>query len=531
AAADDGDAEADPSELGDPDVQKLNEQLTLAQETIEAQNQENIDFKERMDAMEEQLETMRRLLSLKDEDMARLQSMLENDSVSADTTQPLATVNTDNDSTPAQQDNDATVSTEDVTEVNTDESALAPTDKPAAANYLDTGKAFVSNYLMELLLGFLLLLLLIWLIVRHRRQEQTWEEAIGDVGGDTHKQADIDDAASNAMVAPEVTEVVSSSEQPEKTVDELVEQADMFVGYADYVQARTALEQAYHLAPENKAVATKLLFVLFKQNKSTEFNYVLADSNINETDSQWSDVCSWGLSLMPHDNRFKEQQPVDDELAIYTEPDIFESSGVALSSDASVSEINPSEDEGPSTIDFDVSRYQSDGETASIVTIDTPEEVENDDLSTINFDNSRNMQIDEKLSPDDFSPIHLDLDDNEDDNDFADWQSSDEEPSLDDSVQPISLDMDDADEAESEIDSEAEKIAMQELDIGDAQDDLDFDFSGFDEIDEAETKLDLAAAYIDMDDPDGARGILQEVVSEGTDEQKQRAQVLLDSLT
>ncbi len=160
-----------------------------------------------------------------------------------------------------------------------------------------------------------------------------------------------------------------------------------------------------------------------------------------------------------------------------------------------------------------------------------PEEAETDDLSAVDFDDSRSMQTDEKVSSDGLEPIHLDLDDNEEDNDFADWQSSDEQqPPLDESVQPISLDMDDDDETESEVDSEAEKVAMQELELGDAQDDLDFDFSGFDEVDEAETKLDLAAAYIDMGDPDGARGILQEVVSEGTDEQKQRAQVLLDSL-
>ena len=82
----------------------------------------------------------------------------------------------------------------------------------------------------------------------------------------------------------------------------------------------------------------------------------------------------------------------------------------------------------------------------------------------------------------------------------------------------------------SDFDSDAEKARIPELDVDDAPDDLDFDLSGFDEVDEAETKLDLAAAYVDMGDPDGARGILQEVLSEGTEEQKQRAQTLLDSL-
>jgi pilus assembly protein FimV len=41
--------------------------------------------------------------------------------------------------------------------------------------------------------------------------------------------------------------------------------------------------------------------------------------------------------------------------------------------------------------------------------------------------------------------------------------------------------------------------------------------------DEAATKLDLAKAYIDMGDADGARSILEEVAVEGNEEQQQQA--------
>ena len=47
---------------------------------------------------------------------------------------------------------------------------------------------------------------------------------------------------------------------------------------------------------------------------------------------------------------------------------------------------------------------------------------------------------------------------------------------------------------------------------------------------EVGTKLDLARAYFDMGDPDGARNILNEVLSEGSASQKQEAQRLLESL-
>jgi len=44
--------------------------------------------------------------------------------------------------------------------------------------------------------------------------------------------------------------------------------------------------------------------------------------------------------------------------------------------------------------------------------------------------------------------------------------------------------------------------------------------------DEAATKLDLAKAYIDMGDAEGARSILQEVMAEGSEAQKKQAQEL-----
>jgi pilus assembly protein FimV len=47
---------------------------------------------------------------------------------------------------------------------------------------------------------------------------------------------------------------------------------------------------------------------------------------------------------------------------------------------------------------------------------------------------------------------------------------------------------------------------------------------------EVGTKLDLARAYIDMGDPDGAKSILEEVLAEGDDDQQAEARELIDSL-
>ncbi|UBM26697.1 LysM peptidoglycan-binding domain-containing protein [Pseudomonas sp. p1(2021b)] len=62
----------------------------------------------------------------------------------------------------------------------------------------------------------------------------------------------------------------------------------------------------------------------------------------------------------------------------------------------------------------------------------------------------------------------------------------------------------------------------------DPLDDLDFDF--FSGTDEVATKLDLARAYIDMGDHQGARDILDEVVKDGDEEQRQEAEDMLSRL-
>jgi pilus assembly protein FimV len=93
------------------------------------------------------------------------------------------------------------------------------------------------------------------------------------------------------------------------------------------------------------------------------------------------------------------------------------------------------------------------------------------------------------------------------------------------------------DEASAELDLLSESLDQPaELDVpantvpsSDAlENDDDFDFlSG---TDEAATKLDLARAYIDMGDAEGARDILDEVITEGNEGQQQEARELIAKL-
>jgi len=67
---------------------------------------------------------------------------------------------------------------------------------------------------------------------------------------------------------------------------------------------------------------------------------------------------------------------------------------------------------------------------------------------------------------------------------------------------------------------------VSEADGGDLDGELDF----LADADEVTTKLDLARAYIDMGDAEGAKDILDEVIEEGNDEQRSDAEGLLAKL-
>ncbi|QAX85947.1 peptidoglycan-binding protein [Pseudomonas sp. DTU12.3] len=89
------------------------------------------------------------------------------------------------------------------------------------------------------------------------------------------------------------------------------------------------------------------------------------------------------------------------------------------------------------------------------------------------------------------------------------------------------------DDVNAELDRLSQSVAEPTFTEADAAmgDDLgedDFDFLAG--TDEAATKLDLAQAYIDMGDSDGARDILNEVLTEGDEKQRGEAKEMLSSL-
>ena len=107
--------------------------------------------------------------------------------------------------------------------------------------------------------------------------------------------------------------------------------------------------------------------------------------------------------------------------------------------------------------------------------------------------------------------------------------SLDDELDLEDTLAEDDLADDELPVASDEVRDDTAKSLAADIDESDLGDDDDFDFLAG--TDEAATKLDLARAYIEMGDSDGARDILEEVALEGDDEQKTEAQDLLKNMS
>ncbi|WP_438971190.1 FimV/HubP family polar landmark protein [Methylophaga sp.] len=518
---------------GDDQITKLTEQLTLAQETIEMQQQENVDFEARMDAMEEQLETMRRLISIKDADLARLQSTLEEEdpNLAAELSAELQSDDSDSTTMPADiaLNNADMESADNVTEVAEEPTDVAEQtstseieednlisdatqalnlDEEKVQSLIDKVKQFVNENKLQTALGLLLILFLLLLIARRSKREVTWDEAVQKLDKDQP------DDTGPVVVAPisskedSVTDAPLEDETDTKTVGALVEQADMFVGYADYVQAKNALEQARLQEPENTLVAYKLLFVLYKQQSSDEFIAVAEEANFEQDSFEWNEIKQWGQELAPNHELFVTEPPQSEVPENEFEADLEADPGSFDDEDKVDNETTLNvDDSAPNSqsdehIEFDLNDFT-----------DTPEqEASKDDAESVETDTNTD---DDLLSFD----TNLDPDEKVDNDEALELDAASDDEHL-------SFDLDD--------ESPVEEPDMSELDLGsDSEDDteIEFDVGDLDDIDEAETKLDLAAAYIDMDDAAGAESILNEVLQEGNEEQKNRARSLLDSLS
>ena len=162
---------------------------------------------------------------------------------------------------------------------------------------------------------------------------------------------------------------------------------------------------------------------------------------------------------------------------------------------------------------------------------DSPE-LDDDDALDLDLDDDDSPELGDDDSPelDDDDALDLDLDDDDslelDDDDALDLDLDDDDsPELgdDDSLElgdDDSLELDDDEAIEFDLDDD------EDLDLGEFDDDDDLNLD-----EDTSSKLDLARAYIEMGDNDGAKPLLQEVLAEGDDVQVSEANELLGNIS
>jgi len=315
--------------FGDEKVQELSDQLTVAQQVIESQQQENIDIKARMVALEAQIETLRKLVSIEDPSLAQMQSKLESD-VSAEQiklsemaeeikaslneagTDVIETVDTavsdlvdpvvDGAAAPL---DDAIETTEDqlgaaeesVAPVVETEMEVAPTpvEPEAEVSFLDKVVAFFTEYKLQALLGVVALLLSLFMIGRKRAEDERkipWEEAVGTIPASDDYSNRVDEA----VPAVVVTDV---AEESEKTVEALLEESERELDQAHYANAVGLLEQAHQKSPNDLAVIQKLLLSHYKLGNATQFVEVARAYTVERDSMEWNEIATWGRVLAP----------------------------------------------------------------------------------------------------------------------------------------------------------------------------------------------------------------------------------------
>ena len=418
---------------------------------------------------------------------------------------------------------------------------------------------------MMLIIGgvvIVVILLLVFIIVR-RRKGVNFQESIltgGGPGAGDSVSMDASPSQGSSLMGGESSFLsdfaisgVSAIQAEDSEVDPLTE-ADVFMAYGRYEAAEERLQEAITQDPKRGELRVKLL-ELFNTTKnkqafeSTAENFYAALGGNVAGNPLWQKVIAMGRELVPGNPLFTggvasqaHAEPEPAKAKISDNQDVMDiglDTGVFNTSDFN-SEVftappqketpahtdsgldfnldmgQPSSklDESDSGLDFSLDAAPSKPEKKD-EELDFNLDMDTDDLSSgLDF----NLDSGEELTAETQAPA------THDDLDFSLNTEGDEEPTATD----IKLGMA-GDTSTTDLDFDFGNEPMAEptgTDMNlDASDAINLDTS--DGGDEVGTKLDLARAYIDMGDPDGARSILDEVMDEGNDGQKKEAQQLM----
>ncbi|WP_162824630.1 FimV/HubP family polar landmark protein [Saccharospirillum mangrovi] len=357
-----------------------------------------------------------------------------------------------------------------------------------------------------------------------------------------------DDVDLDSMEVDEGDDLLDS-DGLDSAVDEAIREAEMYMAYHNYERAEEVLQPWLYDAPARSDLGLKLLEVYAASDDLDAFDDLserlpltaeeramaeamrdrMTEGDFDEESDSDSDVLG-GFDIDSDDGL--------DDLELETDSD--EDALPVDDLDAADLEEVPTKTAVEADSEDDLAGEGDEGFDLSLDDLDVSDELEDDDEETsggLDFDLSDlglEAEEDDELMPAAAETTAPDVEADTDDD--AGTETTDELDELDDGEPPV-LDTDAADydldavdisgPADSSLpdwndDDEVAIPAGAELE----EDEYDF-LSG---ADEASTKLDLARAYMEMEDAEGARDILEEVLTEGNDDQKRQAQELMDRL-
>jgi pilus assembly protein FimV len=602
---------------GKAEIAALSQKLTLTNESLTTKQKENEELKSRVTELESLLRKKNRLITLKSEQLAKLQATTGEASPEttnatpevevAPTPAPTPEVTTtpsvgtaepvDGADLQAQiandlarengvimrgEDPDAAVpSIENVAAVEADP---VPAVQPASAFVDDVVEPETDILSMlqkpEVLGGGALLGLLglggMWYM--RRRKENSFEDfdeieidnqmSDSEISFDESSEIDESEFVAHDEVHEESTESGEATE--DNGEEDILQEADVYIVYGLHDQAESELKQAIEKNPDNMAYRAKLLenykaagdVESFEEEAKAFMSHESADK-----DKYVAEITEWGTTLNPETNLFSGAvaaagvamvagTAVAEDASEAVEAFDIDIDGIDIDDgleDFNLDELLSEDSDGEiSEIESELADSLEDGiDAADDMTVDINmddldlgddlsddlggqfEEIGGDDLD-VTMDS-----VDDLLGSDgeidlseglDIAGLGDDLGDDLDVTNLnLDIDSNDFEKIMPEDNAYKSASEDGENEIEALLgDDREEDNLLAEFDDNLSFLDIDDDAEAIEET-QIDTKLDLAKAYIDMGDIEGARSTLEEVIQDGSDDQKREAEELLHS--
>ena len=575
--------------------QSLADRLAVTQESLDTTRRENEELKSRLGDLQSQLDKLQKIMQLKDAQLARMQANMANPQAAGQPAQPPATPEaaapvapapTENTATPAPQEptaatpatpveaTPAPATTPPASEAGTGSAppaASAPKVIPVTPSTPATEPTEATNSFLDEILsnplwlgiigGSALLALLVLLMINSRRnavKEAERERDAEAARSDTVFDADPELGDHHALAGLELNQGAQDAARDADAQDDALGQADIYMAYGRFSQAAEVLKKASDQEPHRADLRLKLMEVYAEmgdkdgfQREERELKEIGgAQPAVEHLKSRYPAMAivavasaAVGAAALAAAHELSEEQSRDQGFSATEDSQDFDLSlddfgtedghsnqpagpaeeplfGEAFA-DAQAKAADPRDD-----FDFDLN---FDAEPAATPAA-TPAAKDDDfALDFSEFERQGDLAheeppaganagsaFDEPLEPPAASTADAELPASFDLSDFDDEQPAPKRESDEEFAARLQ-------EASRQFDAETTSGTTS----GDGLDDFDF-LSGEDE---TATKLDLARAYIDMGDPEGARDILDEVLAEGNAGQQQEAREIIAQLS